>query len=522
MNELLSRVLEELRYAWRFRWYAALIAWAICLVGWVLVYSLPNVYNAKASIRLDTTSVITPLIKDLTVSPSPEWKVNLLIHTVLSKPNLRKIARRTGMAVQATTPAAEQALITRLGHQIDIDNQRSRINLYSISYSNNDPTRARDVVQEVINVMTSMALGDGVKESKQAIEFLSRKVADYRAKLYETEKKLTEFKKVHPTLVTRRGGYIARLQTIRAVLAQTQTKLKTLVNTRKSLQDRLDTLAGNSVAVPVSQSSKVQSLDGQIRRYENELSQLLTQYTPQYPDVVRHNEIIERLKSKRADLVENLRAHPEYVPGTSTAKYGRLEQRLRELKVEIETLKSSIADKTLQVKVLSSNSGEATEASAQFADLSRDYESTKQQYEELLSRLNAARLSRDVDTFSDPIEFRIVNPPEVPSTASGPPRLLFMLVVLCAGLGGGAVFAFFLAQIRPVFMTRRRLTDVTGLPVLGSVHMAWNVRQRLQRRTDLLLYALVIGGLMVGFVAAVMFMPIGVRVVPAVLGRQWL
>src|SRR5699024_9641395 len=104
----------------------------------------------------------------------------------------------------------------------------------------------------------------------------------------------------------------------------------------------------------------------------------------------------------------------------------------------------------------------------------------------------------------------------------GPPRMLFMLVVLLAGIGGGGAFAFFLSQIRPVFMTRSKLAEVTNLPVLGAVSMAWNVRQRLQRRTNLAVFALAVGVLLVGFVAAVVLMPIGIRVIPSILGRQWL
>src|SRR5699024_12073312 len=114
MNELLSRVFDELRNAWRFRWLGLLVAWCICLVGWMLVYSLPDVYKVESRVRIDTTSAIQPLVKDLTVMPDTAWQVELLIHTVLSTPNLETIARKTGLDIQATTPAAEQQLIERL------------------------------------------------------------------------------------------------------------------------------------------------------------------------------------------------------------------------------------------------------------------------------------------------------------------------------------------------------------------------------------------------------------------------
>lgn len=522
MHELLNQVLEQLRNAWRFRWYGMLVAWAICIVGWFVVYGMPNEYQVKARVRIDTTSVIQPLIKDLTVAPNADWKVDLLIHTVLSKPNLETIARNTGLAIQATTPAAEEQLLARLGQRIKIRNEQRRINLYSIAYSGSDAGKARDVVQAVLNVMTGMALGNGVKESEQAIGFLSGKVDDYHRRLRATEKKLTEFKKDHPELMQGREGYLARLQTTRAVLEQMKLKLKTLRNQQGSLQDKLQELGGESVAVPASSSPKVQALDQQIDQYQKQLTQLLTRYTPQHPDVIRHKNVIERLQQQRSELMAKLRANPQRVPGTGSSEYRQAKQKLDELQIEIDTLESTIDEKALQTKVLASNSGKATDAAAQMADLSRNYETTKTQYETLLGRLNKARMSRDVDSLGDPLDFKIVDPPEIPDTPSGPPRMLFMLVVLLAGLGGGGAFAFFLSQIKPVFMTRRKLAEVTNLPVLGSVSMAWNVRQRVQRRTNLVVFALAIGVLLAGFAAAVVLMPVGIRIVPAILGRQWL
>lgn len=512
MHQLLNQALELLRDAWRFRWYGMLVAWAICLVGWLLVYSLPDVYQAQARVRIDTTSVIRPLIDDLTVSPDIGWQVSLLINTVLSTPNVKEIARTTGLALRATTPAAEQALVNRLKQKINIQNQQKQINLYSISYTSSNAQMARDVVQATINVMTGMVLGDGVKESERAIAFLKSKVADYHARLRATEAKLTEFKKQHPELVQGREGYLARLQTTRAVLAQMKLKLETLLNKQSALREQLQSLASSSIAVPASQNSQVRALAARIDQYQAELNQLLTRYTAQHPDVIRDKQIIERLQQQRQQLLARLRANPNHVPGSSTAAYGEASQRLSELQVEIDTLQSAIDQKTLEANVLESNSGEATVAAAELADLSRDYETIKTQYETLLSRLNKARMSRDVDTLGSPLDFQIVDPPVVPDTPSGPPRMLYMLVVLIAGLGGGAVFAFFLSQIKPVFMTRRKLAEVTDLPVLGAVSMAWNMRQRVRHRTNLAVFAVAIGALLVVFAAAVFLIPVGVGV----------
>jgi polysaccharide chain length determinant protein (PEP-CTERM system associated) len=522
MHELLERVLEQLRDGWRFRWYGLLVAWVICVVGWALVYGLPNVYKVNSKVQIDTTSVIRPLIKDLTVSPGSKYKVDLLVHTVLSQPNLKKVARNTGLALHAKTPADMQRITDRLGHRIHIRNLHSRINLYRISYSGSDAKKARDIVQSVINIMTGMALGNGVEKSEHAVSFLQGKVDDYHARLKKAQNKLTEFKKKHPELIQGREGYLAQLQTTRAVLAQMQVKLKALSNKQKSLENRVQTLGGKRVAVPPNAAPQIQRIDKQIDQHETNLSQLLTNDTPQNPDVIGQKDIIKRLKKKKKKLMAQLRKDPYRIPGKSSDAYREAKNKLSQTNNQMDALQTSIEQKKLQINVLNGNSGKATGAAAKLANLSSNYNTTNKQYHELLSRLNKAKLSRSVDTLGNPLNFQIIDPPQVPDAPSGPPRILYMLVVLLAGLGGGAIFAFFLSQIRPVFMTRRKLTEVTELPVLGAVSMAWSLRQRVQRRSSLLIFAAAIGALVVCFFIAVVFMPIGLRFVPNIAGHKWL
>jgi hypothetical protein len=50
--------------------------------------------------------------------------------------------------------------------------------------------------------------------------------------------------------------------------------------------------------------------------------------------------------------------------------------------------------------------------------------------------------------------------------------------VLLAALGGGFGVAFLLSQFRPTFNEERRLREVSGLPVLGTVVMAWTDAQQ--------------------------------------------
>src|SRR5699024_811929 len=99
MHELLTRVLAEARGTWRFRWFGLAVAWFIAVAGCVLVYSLPDQYQATARVHVDTKSILQPLLKGLTVRPDVDTRVQLVTNTLLSRPNLEKIARRTDLSL---------------------------------------------------------------------------------------------------------------------------------------------------------------------------------------------------------------------------------------------------------------------------------------------------------------------------------------------------------------------------------------------------------------------------------------
>ena len=73
---------------------------------------------------------------------------------------------------------------------------------------------------------------------------------------------------------------------------------------------------------------------------------------------------------------------------------------------------------------------------AKLAKLNRDYEITRERYLSLVERRESARLAQDAGQTSSDINFRVIEPPVVPSRPSGPPRLLWLAGVFLAGIGG--------------------------------------------------------------------------------------
>ena len=89
-------------------------------------------------------------------------------------------------------------------------------------------------------------------------------------------------------------------------------------------------------------------------------------------------------------------------------------------------------------------------------------------YEELVSRRETARIADAADTKTNKIEFRIVDPPQVPILPSAPNRPLLVSAVLLAGVGAGLAVPIAMMQLDHSFTTVAQLRNL-GIPIVGSI-----------------------------------------------------
>ena len=120
--------------------------------------------------------------------------------------------------------------------------------------------------------------------------------------------------------------------------------------------------------------------------------------------------------------------------------------------------------------------------------LDRDYNIVKGQFEEVLTRRESARLSEQVEQTADDVQFRVIDPPFVPTKPSGPNKVLYSMAVLLAGIGAGAALAIGLSMLRPVFYSTEQIASKTDRPVLGSVRKLASKREKLSQKVGWALY----------------------------------
>jgi polysaccharide chain length determinant protein (PEP-CTERM system associated) len=230
--------------------------------------------------------------------------------------------------------------------------------------------------------------------------------------------------------------------------------------------------------------------DRKLAELENKLNDLLVNFTPKHPDAVALQRSIDRLKEQQKAF------DPEAAPDAAGALiqedmlaknpvYQQLKLRLADADSEVAAKRVLVESHRRRAEEMQRSVDRNLEVEAEWTRLNRDYGLIKKNYNSLMSRYESLKLSEKVDTTGDVVSFRVIEPPRVPLTPTGPDRLLlssagFGLAVL-VGIG----VALGLSQLIPVFYDRRSLSEATGILVLGSINMVWtDLQTRRQKLTN--------------------------------------
>ncbi len=95
MNGLYDEIRLALHNVWKRRWLALLVAWGVCLVGWLVVSMIPNRYQSQARVYAQMQSLLPEKIGVTAVERQRE--LDRVKRTLTSTNNLEKVVQRTAL-----------------------------------------------------------------------------------------------------------------------------------------------------------------------------------------------------------------------------------------------------------------------------------------------------------------------------------------------------------------------------------------------------------------------------------------
>lgn len=525
MDELLKKVIDELRGIWRFRRYALALAWVTCIAGWVFVFTLPDMYQSSARVFVDTRAALGPVLQDLTIQQDINAQLNLVRQSLLSRPNLEKIARETDIDLRARIPEERPAVLEQFAKRVDLSVADAGAGgiVYTLQYQDPQRDTSLKVVERLLNTFVEETLGGKRMGSEVAQKFLREQIEEYERRLREAEERLADFKKRNVGLMPgAQGDYFSRLQAEQAAIDQAQSELSVALTGREELARQLrgeaSTAAAQDAPLATAATSGAGGTAARIREAQTKLDELLLQYTEKHPDVIALRESIAQLEERRQSEIDALRNGRGTLPASAAASpvVQSIQLALNKADVDIAALRAKIANGQQRVAQLRRLVDTAPEVEAEFARLNRDYDVTRERYLAFVDRAERAKLGDQAEQ-TEAVRFEVIDPPAAKFEPVAPKRPLLLAGVLIAGLGAGGGLAFLLHQLRPVFNSTRSLNEITGLPVLGVVSRTWIDRYRAQQRRMYLMYGAAFGLLFLIFGVVLQLQSVAVRIAQQLL-----
>lgn len=531
MHDLIEQVIEQLRSSWRFRWWALAIAGVVAVVGWCVVFTLPDRFEANARVFVDTRTALKPVLDKLTIEQDVNAQLNFVRQSLLAGPELRKVATSTGVLPATTVdPAAESRVLEGMAGRITLtvrsasenanNNDTTAGSIYGLSYQDGNRERALKVVQVLLDTLVEKTLGGKRQGAEDAQRFLEDQMRQYEQRLRTAEDKLADFKKRNIGLMPQeQGGYFAQLQTELDAVKTTETQLSIALSKRAELARQLrgESVVAASGSTPMIGTTGLSSSNdtlSRIKETQAKLDDLLLRFTDKHPDVVATRSTLVELQKRRDAEIESLRrGDPDAVAqsgASSNPVFQSIQLQLNQADVDIASLRGALSQHQQKAAMLKQRLDSAPQVEAEFAQLNRDYDVNKAQYTALLSNYEKARLGEQADSAGS-VRFEIVQPPIVSFAPVFPRRGLFLAGVLLGAFAVGAGLAFLLHLLRPVVGSAASLARLTGLTVLGTVSSAFPGRSRGEARGDLKRFAVGVACLVAAFAVTIFLSRSGFR-----------
>lgn len=497
MEDVINQLLSQARGLWKYRWLAIAIAWLLATAAWTGVSAMPDDYQTSARVFVDTQSILKPLMSTLTSVPNVEQQVAIMSRTLLSRPNLERLMRMADLDLHTKTPRQHEQLLDELQARIKIAGT-GNYDIYTITYNGGNPVQVRDVVQSLLTIFVEGSFKGKQGDSQKAVQFIDEQIRAYEDKLVTAENMLKEFKMRHSALLPRQGvDYSAQLLQSADTLSSAKLELMEAEQARLAIKAQV---AGDEPVQGTPASSTIDNpeIDVRIAALNKNLDTLRMQFTEMHPDIVAAKRLVAQLEQRKVE--ENRSKAATADPGRNySALLLQLKVALTEADAKVASIRVRVQELGARHAALQARSRAVPEAEAELAQLNRDYQINKDNYEKLISRREAAKLSGDLSSTTEMMTFKIIDPPTVPVRPIGPNRPLLCSGALLAALCAATVVALLLSQVRPAFLSPGELRAFTGLAVLGSVTMNWTPPEQRKRRRGQLGFGAAAAGLLLSY-----------------------
>jgi polysaccharide chain length determinant protein (PEP-CTERM system associated) len=474
-------VADAKRVVRKYWWLLPLCAVVMGALGYVATRVLPKKYTSETTVLVEQPVVSADYVKPVE-SDDLNMRLASMQAQVLSTPVLQAIIEKLNLYADQRGKTTMDDLIGQLQKAIKVKmldpmpGSNGRAPGFHVEVSFNDPDAAQKICTEITEVFIKQNQKRTLQQGQVTTEFMGQELQVAKAKLDEQDAKLAQFKKKYlgtlPEEEQSNLGLLEGLNTQLAAATQAVNRAQedkaineTLLNQQEANWN--SSLNGGGVQSP-------DTLEQQLTYAQQQYSQMLMRYTPEYPDVVKIRNQIQEIKAR---IAADAAAPKTPVAPSATAKLHEHEPaQLTELRTRVKQDELNIADLTKhqnqiqqQIAVMEARVQASPMVEQEYKELTRDHDTAQGIYNDLLRKQSDSSIAKDLVQQQESEVFRELDPPSYPSSPSFPKMILFLPGGLAAGLALACGILYLLAMLDTAMYSERDVEASLKLPVLVSV-----------------------------------------------------
>ncbi|MGD1092106.1 MAG: GNVR domain-containing protein [Bryobacteraceae bacterium] len=508
--------LSLLRATWKNKG-TALAVWAVLSLGTVAtVYRLPSIYKAETLILVESQKIPEKLVSS-TVNAELQDRLATISQEVLSATRLQGLIDKFGLYKVERGSHVQEEIIEMMRKDMSIKLERgwtrNQPGAFRVTYQGTNPETIAAVVNQIGNFFIEENLKAREEQATGTSEFLKAQMDEAKKGLEEQERKLSEYKRQHPgELPQQENSILGALANLHLQLQGNQDATARAEENKVILETTLS--AAESSLAGLMSAGRQTRADGTIRTSQGaiasapndgrpkesdqlkvKLDALRARYTDSYPEVQETLAMLERtlqeeearakqLSARAAAVAQNSEPSTSQTPeaqaqGSSsgveyTPDIRREQERVATLRAQAAAAAKDLEDrKAERSKILAdinSYQGRVENLPVreqEMAGVLRDYQISKANYEQLLSKNLSADMSTDMEKRQKAEKFTVLDVARIPEKPFKPMRPLLYWGGIIFALVIGVAAAFVRELKRNVVLGEWELPhDIT---ILGRV-----------------------------------------------------
>jgi len=419
------------------------------------------------------TDIVKPVVND-----DLNHRLSSMSEQVLSRSRLQQIIEKLNLYPGERNPTDMENGVGRLRKSVEVelmqpmpgsDNRQPPGFHVSVTFTNSH------LAQQICSEITSMFMEQNVKRREQqsvaTTDFLSQQLAEAKAKLDEQDSKLADFKRRNiGSLPEEEQANLNLLSGLNTQLDATTQGINRAQEEKVATETMLSSQESIWKATQTGQQNP-ETQEQQLAALEDQLSILLSKYTPEHPDVIKLKAQIDELKKRIA-----ANSGPKTAPASTQANLHEPPQ-IQQLKAKLKQDELNIADLGKrqnqiqeQIRTLQGRVQATPMVEQQYKELTRNYQTALDMYHDLLKKRENSAMATDLEHQQESETFRVLDPPSLPESPSFPKPLMFIGGGVGAGLALGLGIVYLLALADRAMYTERDVEHCLKMPVLAMIH----------------------------------------------------